>query len=194
MRLVTLAEGEIGELHVGLKGTMNALFLKDLARRPIAACAAGSSRAARAAAAATATRWCPVPPDRDGLPERGLRRIEPGRGRDRAADLPGVRRPASRQGDRPRAQPRRASVARRAEPGARARIAGNAARGTGILNNELYIGRLVWNRLRYVKDPSTGKRVSRLNDAWPAGGRRRCPSCGSSTTSCGRRSRRGRAG
>src|SRR5690242_8196073 len=33
----------------------------------------------------------------------------------------------------------------------------------GILNNELYIGRLVWNRLRYVKDPRTGKRVSRLN-------------------------------
>ncbi len=29
--IVTLAEGEISELHVGLKGTMNALFLKDLA-------------------------------------------------------------------------------------------------------------------------------------------------------------------
>jgi len=32
-------------------------------------------------------------------------------------------------------------------------INGNAARGTGILNNELYIGRIVWNRLRYIKDP-----------------------------------------
>jgi site-specific DNA recombinase len=31
------------------------------------------------------------------------------------------------------------------------------------LNNELYIGRMVWNRLRYVKNPDTGKRVSRLN-------------------------------
>ena len=31
VRLFTLAEGEIGELHVGFKGTMNALFLKDLA-------------------------------------------------------------------------------------------------------------------------------------------------------------------
>ena len=29
--IITLAEGEISELHVGLKGTMNALFLKDLA-------------------------------------------------------------------------------------------------------------------------------------------------------------------
>ncbi len=31
--LHTLAEGEISELHVGLKGTMNALFLKDLAAK-----------------------------------------------------------------------------------------------------------------------------------------------------------------
>lgn len=31
--LITVAEGEINELHVGLKGTMNALFLKDLAAR-----------------------------------------------------------------------------------------------------------------------------------------------------------------
>jgi hypothetical protein len=42
-------------------------------------------------------------------------------------------------------------------------IYGNAKRGTGILNNELYVGRLVWNRLRYLKNPDTGKRVSRLN-------------------------------
>ena len=33
IRIVTLAEGEISELHVGLKGTMNALFLKDLAQK-----------------------------------------------------------------------------------------------------------------------------------------------------------------
>jgi site-specific DNA recombinase len=31
--IITLAEGEISELHVGLKGTMNALFLKDLAAK-----------------------------------------------------------------------------------------------------------------------------------------------------------------
>ena len=42
-------------------------------------------------------------------------------------------------------------------------INGNRERGTGILNNELYIGRRVWNRLNYRKDPSTGRRVSRLN-------------------------------
>jgi site-specific DNA recombinase len=31
--IIALAEGEISELHVGLKGTMNALFLKDLAAK-----------------------------------------------------------------------------------------------------------------------------------------------------------------
>jgi len=31
VRILTLSEGEITHLHVGLKGTMNALFLKDLA-------------------------------------------------------------------------------------------------------------------------------------------------------------------
>ena len=29
--MFTLAEGQVDELHIGLKGTMNALFLKDLA-------------------------------------------------------------------------------------------------------------------------------------------------------------------
>ena len=44
-------------------------------------------------------------------------------------------------------------------------IDGNVSRGTGILNNELYVGRMVWNRLRYLKDPNSGKRVSRLHAA-----------------------------
>jgi hypothetical protein len=40
-------------------------------------------------------------------------------------------------------------------------IHGHAGRGTGILNNELYIGRRVWDRQEYRKNPATGKRVSR---------------------------------
>ena len=42
-------------------------------------------------------------------------------------------------------------------------INGNAARGHGMLLNELYAGRIVWNKVRMVKDPATGKRVSRPN-------------------------------
>ena len=44
-------------------------------------------------------------------------------------------------------------------------ISGNWKRGTGILNNELYVGKLVWNRQRFVKVPDTGKRQARMNPA-----------------------------
>jgi hypothetical protein len=40
---------------------------------------------------------------------------------------------------------------------------GNWQRGTGILNNELYVGRLVWNRQQFIKDPDSGRRQARLN-------------------------------
>ncbi|MGF1609004.1 MAG: recombinase family protein [Kiloniellales bacterium] len=42
-------------------------------------------------------------------------------------------------------------------------IRGQVERGTGILNNALYAGRLEWNRCSYVKDPRSGKRVARPN-------------------------------
>jgi site-specific DNA recombinase len=40
-------------------------------------------------------------------------------------------------------------------------LRGHALRGTGILRNELYIGRLVWNRMGFVRNPDNGRRVSR---------------------------------
>jgi hypothetical protein len=40
-------------------------------------------------------------------------------------------------------------------------INGNAQRGAGLIFNELYAGRIVWNKVRMVKDPDTGKRLSR---------------------------------
>jgi site-specific DNA recombinase len=42
-------------------------------------------------------------------------------------------------------------------------INGNSVRGSGILMNSLYDGRLVWNRVSMHKDPDTGRRVSRPN-------------------------------
>jgi len=42
-------------------------------------------------------------------------------------------------------------------------INGSAQRHNGILRGEIYDGRIVWNRVRMVKDPETGKRVSRPN-------------------------------
>ena len=42
-------------------------------------------------------------------------------------------------------------------------IRGQVRRGTGLLNNTLYIGKLIWNRVAYVKHPLTGKRQARVN-------------------------------
>src|SRR5690606_15964431 len=42
-------------------------------------------------------------------------------------------------------------------------INGNKARGHGIIQNPLYRGQIVWNRVRMVLDPDTGKRISRIN-------------------------------
>ena len=35
---------------------------------------------------------------------------------------------------------------------------GSPAKGAGVLNNELYVGRYVWNRSKWIKNPDTGRR------------------------------------
>lgn len=42
-------------------------------------------------------------------------------------------------------------------------INGNRQCGAGSLQNELYGGRFVWNKVRMVKVPDTGRRISRPN-------------------------------
>jgi site-specific DNA recombinase len=53
--IVTLAEGEISELHVGLKGTMNPSSSKILPRRRCAGCRVASCRGRLVEVSATAT-------------------------------------------------------------------------------------------------------------------------------------------
>jgi site-specific DNA recombinase len=160
-RIVTVSEGEINELHIGLKGTMGALYLKDLAdktRRGLRGrVEAGKSGGGNSYGYDVV---CGIGPDGQKL--TGERRIN-------AQQAAVVRRIFEdyAAGVSPRAIAK--SLNAEGVPGPSGRtwgpstIHGNRQRGTGILNNELYIGRLVWNRLRYVKDPETGKRVSRLN-------------------------------
>ncbi|WP_425475712.1 recombinase family protein [Mesorhizobium hunchu] len=47
-------------------------------------------------------------------------------------------------------------------------LVGFKSRGTGILRNHIYVGKIVWNKVRMVKEPYTGKRLSRPNppDKW----------------------------
>jgi site-specific DNA recombinase len=44
-------------------------------------------------------------------------------------------------------------------------IRGHLDRGTGLLNNTVYIGQLSWDRCSYAKNPQTGRRVARVNPA-----------------------------
>lgn len=161
VRIVTLSEGDISELHIGLKGTMGALYLKDLAdktRRGLRGRVEdGKSGGGNSYGYRVVRKIGP-----DGQPEHGGRAIDP-------AEAAIVRRIFTDYATGK--SPRRLAHELNAEgvPGPRregwgpSTLHGNVQRGTGILNNELYVGRIVWNRLRYVKDPATGKRVSRLN-------------------------------
>ncbi len=161
VRLITLAEVEVNELHVGFRGAMNALFLKDLAQKTHRGLE-GRVRQGFSGGGNSYGYDVMHETGPDGMPSRGGRRIN-----GRQAEV--VRRIFEDYADGK--SPRRIAHDLNAEdvPGPRSKawgpstINGNIKRGTGVLNNELYIGRFVWNRLRYVKDPDTGKRISRLN-------------------------------
>ena len=161
VRIVTLAEGEVSELHVGLKGTMNALFLKDLAAKTHRGLR-GRVEKGKAGGGLCYGYTVVKRLGNDGDPVRGERTIN-------EAEAAVVRRifRAFAAGKSPRAIA--ADLNGEGIPGPLGRawgdtsIRGHVCRGTGILNNELYAGVLVWNRLRYVKNPATGKRVSRIN-------------------------------
>ncbi len=157
----TVSEGCISEMHIGLKGTMNALFLKDLAKKTHRGqkgrALAGKSAGGKAYGYKVVQKF-----DEAGDPVRGDRSIDP-------AEAKIVKRIFQEYaaGRSPKKIAEALNKDRIPSPSGRgwgaSTLHGNRERGTGILNNELYIGRQVWNRLQYVKDPDTGKRTSRLN-------------------------------
>ena len=162
VNIVTLAEGDITDLHIGFKGTMNALFLKDLAEKTHRGLRGRIEEGKSAGGLCYGYRV--VKTITDGNVTTGEREIEP-------AEAPIVERifREFNAGVSPKQIAKNLNRERIAGPfggpWSPSTIYGNSKRGTGILNNESYIGRLVWNRLRYVKNPDTGKRVSRLNPA-----------------------------
>lgn len=158
--IVTLAEGDITFLHIGLKGTMNAMFLKELADK--------TRRGLRGrvelgkAGGGVSFGYRIVRTFKDGVVSTGEREIVP-----EEAEV--IRRIFKHylSGAPPRQIAK--DLNRDGIKGPRgalwspSTIHGNPKRGIGMLHNELYIGRMVWNRQRFLKDPETGKRVTRLN-------------------------------
>jgi hypothetical protein len=144
-----------------LKGTMNALFLKDLAAKTHRGLR-GRVEKGKSGGGLSYGYDVLKRTDREGEPVRGERTINEGQaeiGRRIFSEFAA--------GISPRAIARRLNDEGIPGPAGilwtDSTLRGHAKRGTGLINNELYIGRLVWNRLRYLKDPSTGKRVSRIN-------------------------------
>jgi len=161
IKLTTLSEGPISELHVGLSGTMGALYVKQLAEKTHRGLR-GRVEAGRSGGGNSYGYKVVRKARADGEAEVGIRAVNP-----HEAEIVCRIYRAYALGEAPR------SIAKALNgegvPGPSggtwgpSTINGNASRGTGILHNELYVGKLVWNRLKYLKNPSTSKRQSRLN-------------------------------
>jgi DNA invertase Pin-like site-specific DNA recombinase len=156
--VMTLADGKVSKLHVGLKGMIASLFLDDLAQKTrrgqIGRVKAGRIPGGRCYGYSLLT---------DG-DERGRRSIN-------EAEAAVVRRIFA---DYARGRsPLKIVQELNAEgiPGPRggywnaSALLGSAKRRNGLLNNSLYRGQITYNRQRFVKGPSTGKRQAQANPA-----------------------------
>ena len=161
VRIETLSEGPVNELHIGLKGTMGELFLKDLAEK-IRRGQRGSVARGRIPGGLCYGYDVVRELDEHGNLIAGRRRINEGQ-----AVI--VRRIVQEYVDGK--SPKRIAhdlnrdgvhSARGGEWRASA-IVGNKARMIGVLHNPIYIGRFAYNRVHMKRDPETRNRVSRPN-------------------------------
>ena len=157
----TVADGETNEMHWGLKGTMSALFLKTHALK-VRRGQAGRVRAGKIPGGLSYGYRVLRTTDATGELVRGERQIVEAEAevvqrifRDTIAGLTAreIAAALNREGvPAPRGGSWNAST-----------INGSKKRGNGILRQHLYAGRLVWNRQHFVKNPDTGKRITRVN-------------------------------
>lgn len=156
----TISEGVVNELHIGLKGTMNALYLKDLAdktqRGMIASVLAGSVPGGRTYGYDMVRQL-----DDRGEPIRGLRKIN-------EAEAAVVRQIFAEYADGKTLRDICAGLNGRAIESpkgglwAPSTLVGTAVRKSGLLRQTLYKGIVTFNRMEFKKHPETGKRLSVL--------------------------------
>lgn len=156
VRIETLADGVVSEIHVGLKGTMSALFLKDLAQKTRRG-QMGRVKAGRIPGGKSF--GYDVVRAGDDRGQRTINTVE--------ADI--VRRIFMEYGSGKGPLAIVRDLNREKVPGPTggvwnaSTLLGSPKRRNGLLNNELYRGTIVYNRQRFIKDPETGKRVAREN-------------------------------
>ena len=161
IKILSLLEGEVNEMHIGFKGTQNALQLKQIAHG-VRRGQKGRVKAGRIPGGNSYGYDIVRKFDEFGEPIKGLRKIN----EEQASVIQRIfndyllgksaRKIAeelNKEGvPSPRGGQWMAST-----------INGNPARQNGILCNLLYTGKIVYNRQRFIKDPETGKRQARIN-------------------------------
>ena len=162
VRLVTLSEGEVGSIHVGLRGAMSAMYLEDLVAKTMRGIE-GRIRAGRAMGAPPyGYRRVTSVRRPDGELERGLREIVP----EQAAVVQRIFK-CFAEGMPPAAIARMLNMEGVPAPErvgwSAMTFRGRPSHGDGILRNRHYIGELVWNRRERVVDPMSGEAHRRHN-------------------------------
>lgn len=154
LEIVAVHEGVADHIQVGIRGLVGALYLHDLAHKVRRGMAGVVREGRHAGGRAYGYRPIPGKPGEMEIIEAEAAVIRRVFARYAAGDTPREIAAALNADGVPPPRGRfwRASV-----------INGNRKRQNGILQNEVYAGRLVWNRVRMIKDPDTGRRVSRPN-------------------------------
>lgn len=161
----TVNQGEISTIHVGLSGTMSELMIEEIGRKTKRGLQ-GVVEAGRSGGGLTYGYRKKLAYDAAGEPLRGLLEID----EDQAQVVRRIFREYAAG-----ASPLAIAAALNAEAVAGPRggtwnastIAGNVARGVGVLHNELYVGVRVWGRRTFVKDRATGARRGRTAAGQP---------------------------
>ena len=161
IQIATLSEGDVGIVDVGIKGLMNELYLHEMKQKVLRGqrgrVEAGKVTAGLAYGYAVVKKFGP-----DGKPVAGEREIIP-----EQAEI--VRRIFQEyaHGKSPRAiaidlnkEGIRSPAGKGWSPST---INSSPKRGLGIINCELYRGRIVWNRTTELKEPGTNRRIPRIN-------------------------------
>jgi site-specific DNA recombinase len=164
--IFTLSKGKVGVIDIGLRGTMNQLYLVETANK-VRRGMRGRIEEGKIAGGLAYGYDVVKKFDAKGEPVRGERQIN----ESQAEIIRRIHREYA-AGQSPKQIAFRLNKEGVFGPSGKAwgasTINGSDRRGYGILNNELYIGQLVWNRQTFIKDPDTGKRVPRFNpeDKW----------------------------
>jgi site-specific DNA recombinase len=154
VELMAVDDGRATNISIGVRSLVGALYLTDLAAKTRRGLAGKLAQGQRAGGLPYGYRAIPGRP--------GEHEIEP-------AEAAIVLRIFQSYADG--MSPRDIAAALNAEAAMPSRgrawnastIHGSAKRASGMICNEVYRGTIVWNRVGKIKNPSTGKRVPRIN-------------------------------